>query len=76
LKSLIKKPKYYSTFIKSNRINVFSALHHPNVIRYLGLHVSKAGDTFMVMEFAQKGSLKDFLKNEKSTLKMTNRYEL
>ena len=55
---------------------MISALHHPNVIRYLGLHISKAGDTYMVMEFAQKGSLKDFLKAERKTLQMSDRYEL
>jgi serine/threonine protein kinase len=58
------------------KTNSFSALHHPNVIRYLGLHVSKVGDTYMVMEFAQKGSLKDFLKAEKKTLQMSDKYEL
>jgi serine/threonine protein kinase len=46
------------------------------VIRYLGLHTSKEGDTYMVMEFAEKGSLKDLLKAEKDNLKIADKYEL
>ena len=53
-----------------------SALHHPNIIRYLGLHISSIGDSYMVMEFAQKGSLKDFLKTEKKNLQISDRFEL
>ena len=53
-----------------------SGLHHPDVIRYLGLHISKDGDTFMVMEYASKGSLKDFLRVEKNNLQMSDRFEL
>ncbi len=33
-------------------------------------------ETYMVMEFAQKGSLKDFLKIEKDNLKMGDKIEL
>jgi serine/threonine protein kinase len=51
-------------------------LHHPNVIRYLGLHVDKKSETFMVMEFAEKGSLKTFLKIEKRNLTLDAKYEL
>eukprot|EP01117_Protostelium_nocturnum_P018525 TRINITY_DN7768_c0_g1_i1.p1 TRINITY_DN7768_c0_g1~~TRINITY_DN7768_c0_g1_i1.p1 ORF type:complete len:1193 (+),score=287.92 TRINITY_DN7768_c0_g1_i1:35-3580(+) len=47
-------------------IRLLSALNHPNVVRLWGLY-EQGGKVFMVMEFAQKGSLYSYLRNSRDS---------
>jgi serine/threonine protein kinase len=45
--------------------NLFSQLNHPHILRLLGV-TNKEGEMFMVTELVRKGSLDNFLKENKS----------
>ena len=49
----------------------FSKLNHPNIVRLLGLHVTDQ-QTFMVVEYAQNGSLDSFLRTPGRSDELSN----
>lgn len=50
-----------------NEIKVLKGLNHANIVRYFGVHVSSANETFIVMEYMSLGSLNSFLQRKKGT---------
>jgi serine/threonine protein kinase len=49
-----------------NEIKVLKGLNHVNIVRYFGVHVSPANETYIVMEFMSLGSLNSFLQKKSS----------
>jgi len=45
--------------------NMLWSIHHTHIVRTLGLYTSNDGDAFMVLAFAEKGSLLEFLHQNK-----------
>lgn len=65
----LKKP---SSFVQTSdfleEVKILNALNHPNIIRIMGVHISKDKEKYIVMELASKGSLKTLLQSEKNKL--------
>jgi len=47
-----------------NEAEVLGKLRHPNVVQYLGVHISQNGDKYIVMEFLSLGALNTLLRKE------------
>jgi len=45
----------------ASEANMLWSIHHTHIVRMLGLYTSNDGDAFMVLAFAEKGSLLEFL---------------
>jgi len=51
-----------------NEAAMLGRLKHPNVVQYLGVHTSKKGEKYIVMEYLSLGSLPGVLKENEKTL--------
>jgi len=49
-----------------NEASVLGKLRHPNVVQYLGVHISPNGDKYIVMEFLSLGALNALLRKEEN----------
>jgi len=45
----------------ASEANMLWSIHHPHIVRMLGFYTLNDGDCFMVLAFAEKGSLLEFL---------------
>jgi len=45
--------------------NMLWKMKHPNIVQLLGCYTSKDGDCFMILEFAEKGSLEEWIRKKK-----------
>ena len=61
--------------ILAGKLTLYSNLQHPNIVRLLGLY-TESKNSYMVMEFVSKGSLKDLLKNEKQNIDLKAQIQL
>ena len=48
--------------------SILKEAQHPNVIGVFGACTSKGGPIYIVMEYAEHGSLKDFLRQKRSVI--------
>ena len=51
---------------------ILKALHHPNIVQFLGLHTSAEGQHYIVTEFLSQGSLSSLLQEAKTKLSQSD----
>ena len=73
--TLIKNERVAIKVINANMINDFTrnllrdeaehlaALNHPNIVAFKNYHIDKAGNIYLIMEYADGKSLEDYIKN-------------
>eukprot|EP00004_Rigifila_ramosa_P011196 TRINITY_DN2369_c1_g1_i2.p1 TRINITY_DN2369_c1_g1~~TRINITY_DN2369_c1_g1_i2.p1 ORF type:complete len:1040 (+),score=265.55 TRINITY_DN2369_c1_g1_i2:249-3122(+) len=57
-------------FELKNEIGIHSLLDHPNIIQFIGLHLSESGKIGVIVEYCECGSLFDFLYEKQETNKL------
>ena len=51
--------------------NLLKELDHPNVIKLLGACTDSRGPLYLIMEFAEHGSLRNYLRSERGSISKT-----
>ena len=72
-KVALKKLKSNEAFEEFAReATVLQSLHHPNIVRALGIHTTPMSEHYIVMEFLSKGSLDVVLSADKGSLRVND----